>query len=96
MVIKDWQYFDLMHATFHPQKMSLRELQMEFYNALRRFYTFRKSFTIMRIYGFGAGMKRLGLWLVFFFTTFISRMVDGAFLRTIKNARQQALPASTK
>lgn len=84
MVIKDWQYFDLMHATFHPQKMTLRELQLEFYNALRRFYTFRKSFTIMRIYGFGAGMKRLGLWLVFFCTTFISFLVDGAFLRTIR------------
>jgi radical SAM superfamily enzyme YgiQ (UPF0313 family) len=96
MVTKDWQYFDLMHATFHPKKMSVRDLQMEFYNALRRFYTFKKSFTIMRIYGFGAGMKRLGLWLVFLFTAFITRMVDAPFLRTIKNARQTSLPASVQ
>jgi hypothetical protein len=40
----------------------------------------------MRIYGFAAGMKRLGLWLVFFFTGFITRMVDGAFLSTLKKA----------
>jgi radical SAM superfamily enzyme YgiQ (UPF0313 family) len=86
MMTGDWQYFDLMHATFHPKKMTVRELQNEFYNALRRFYSFRKSFTIMRIYGVGAGMKRLGLWLVFLFTGFITRMVDGAFLSTLKKA----------
>jgi radical SAM superfamily enzyme YgiQ (UPF0313 family) len=86
MLTKDWQYFDLMHATFHPKKMSARELQIEFYDALRHFYSFRKSFTIMRIYGFAAGIKRLGLWLVFLFTGFITRMVDGAFLSTLKKA----------
>ena len=86
MMTKDWQYFDLMHATFMPKKMSVTMLQNEFYNALRRFYSFKGSFTIMRIYGFTAGMKRLGLWLVFFFTGFITRMVDGAFLSTLRKA----------
>ncbi len=94
MVTDDWQYFDLMHATFHPKKMTVGELQSEFYNALRRFYTFKKSFTIMRIYGLGAGMKRLGLWLVFVFTGFITHMVDGAFLRTIRNTLQDSPRAS--
>lgn len=93
MVTKDWQYFDLMHATFQPKKMSMRELQIEFYNALRRFYSFRKSFTIMRIYGFAAGMKRLGLWLVFLFTGFITRMVDGAFLSTLTKTGRAPKPA---
>jgi radical SAM superfamily enzyme YgiQ (UPF0313 family) len=88
MAVSDWQYFDLMHATFHPKKMSVTELQKEFYNALRRFYSFRKSFTIMRIYGFGAGMKRLGLWLVFLFTGILSEMVDAKFLKTARKAKE--------
>lgn len=75
-----------MHATFMPKKMSITVLQNEFYTALRRFYSFKGSFTIMRIYGLAAGMKRLGLWLVFLFTGFITRMVDGAFLSTLKKA----------
>lgn len=86
MAVSDWQYFDLMHATFHPKKMTVTQLQNEFYQALRRFYSFRKSFTIMRIYGFGPGMRRLGLWFVFMFTGLMSRMVDGKFLRTVKKS----------
>lgn len=92
IITKDWQYFDLMHATFIPKKMSITVLQKEFYTALRRFYSFNGSFAIMRIYGFAAGMKRLGLWLVFLFTGFITRMVDGAFLAVLKKARSAVTP----
>ncbi len=88
MVIKDWQYFDLMHVTFLPKKMSAMELQNEFYSALSRFYSFRKSFTIMRIYGAAAGMRRLGLWFLFMFTGFITRILDAEFLSAIKKAGQ--------
>jgi radical SAM superfamily enzyme YgiQ (UPF0313 family) len=84
MMIKSWQYFDLMHVTFLPKKMGAMELQKEFQNALGRFYSFKKSFTIMRIYGFAAGMRRLGLWLLFRFTGFITRMIDGEFLSELR------------
>jgi|WetSurMetagenome_2_1015567.scaffolds.fasta_scaffold00057_6 radical SAM superfamily enzyme YgiQ (UPF0313 family) len=89
MAVDDWQYFDLMHATFRPKKMTTLELQREFYGALRHFYTFGKSFTIMRIYGFGAGMRRLGLWMVLAWAELISKVVDGKFLRMIKKTEKK-------
>ncbi|HUI92855.1 MAG TPA: radical SAM protein [Chitinivibrionales bacterium] len=92
MVTKDWRYFDLMHATFHPKKMSVAELQEEFYTALLRFYSFRKSFTIMKIYGFAAGMRRLGLWLAISFAYCVTRLLDRGYFAILKKSRPFAAP----
>jgi radical SAM superfamily enzyme YgiQ (UPF0313 family) len=64
IVTKEWQHFDLMHATFRPKKMSPIELQDEFYRALQVFYAPGKFLTIMRTYGVGPWLRRIGLWIV--------------------------------
>ncbi|MBN2037739.1 MAG: B12-binding domain-containing radical SAM protein [Chitinispirillaceae bacterium] len=84
MVVKNWQYYDLMHATFQPKNMNIRELQNEFYTALRRFYSFRKSFTIMRMHGLAAGMRRLGLWFLFLFLPLLKKTVDKKYFAMLE------------
>ena len=64
MIIKDWSYYDMTNVTFIPKKMSPWELQNEFAHSLRHFYTFTSSFKILKLFGFDAWIRRLGLWLV--------------------------------
>lgn len=61
MITDDWSNFDMMNVTFQPKKMTPWELQMEFYHAVRSFYGVGSSFKIGRIFGFGYGVRRLGL-----------------------------------
>lgn len=73
MLIKDWSYFDMMNATFIPKEMSPWELQEEFARSLRHFYTFGSAFKILKLFGFDAWRRRLGLWLIGIGTGFYYR-----------------------
>lgn len=64
MVDHQWQYFDMMNVNFYPRKMTPWQLQKEFFHAVWKFYSFRGSFDVMKRFGFGYGMRRLGFWLV--------------------------------
>lgn len=63
ILTSDWSLFDMTNVTFIPKNMSPWELQKEFFRAAKTFYSFFSSFKIMKIFGFGYGMRRLGLWL---------------------------------
>ena len=80
----DWQYFDLMHATFKPAKMSAEELQKSFYQALLRFYTFRSAFRMIGIYGIIPAFRRLGLWIVMHIGTLFSHLTDKHFFQQLR------------
>lgn len=62
MLVPDWEQYDMMNVTFRPKHMSPWELQNEFYNAVTKFYAFSASFRIGRLFGWGYGVRRLGLW----------------------------------
>lgn len=73
----DWQYYDMMTVNFVPKKMSPWELQQEFLNAVISFYTFPSSFTILKLFGFEAFLRRIGLWIVISAgKAFVSRLAD--------------------
>lgn len=59
----DWQYYDMMVVNFKPKKMSPYDLQAEFFKVARLFYTFKSSFSMLKIFGFAAWIRRLGLWI---------------------------------
>ncbi|MCD8230381.1 MAG: B12-binding domain-containing radical SAM protein [Clostridiales bacterium] len=61
MLVPDWEQYDMMNVTFRPANMSPWELQDEFYRAVTHFYTFRSSFRIGKIFGWGYAVRRLGL-----------------------------------
>lgn len=63
MVIDDWSQYDMMNVTFSPRNMSPWELQTEFYKAVRSFYDFKGAIRIGKIFGWGYGVRRLGLWI---------------------------------
>ncbi len=62
MLVPDWEQYDMMNVTFQPGQMSAWELQNEFYNAVTKFYAFSASFRIGKIFGWGYGIRRIGLW----------------------------------
>lgn len=62
IVTGDWSQYDMMNVTFRPANMTPWELQEEFYRAVRAFYSFRGAFRIGRLFGWGYGVRRLGLW----------------------------------
>ncbi len=62
MLVKDWEAYDMMNATFIPQNLTPWELQEEFYRAVTRFYTVSSAFRIGRLFGWGCAIRRLGLW----------------------------------
>ncbi|HPD18355.1 MAG TPA: radical SAM protein [Candidatus Goldiibacteriota bacterium] len=64
IIVKDWQYYDMMTVVFKPKKLTPWELQKEFFNAVKKFYSFPSIFKIFRIFGFKAGLNRIGLWFV--------------------------------
>jgi radical SAM superfamily enzyme YgiQ (UPF0313 family) len=63
IIIKDWQYYDMMNVVFQPKNMSPWELEAEFFNAVKEFYTFQGAMKMFKIFGFEAGMRRIGLWI---------------------------------
>jgi len=63
MITKNWSLFDMMNVTFLPKNMTPWELQKQFFAAVTRFYSFLSSFKIMKLFGVGYGLRRLGLWL---------------------------------
>lgn len=63
ILIKDWQHYDMMNVVFEPKTMTPWELQFEFFKAVNEFYSFKGAMKIFRIFGFEAGMRRLGLWI---------------------------------
>ena len=63
ILIKDWQYYDMMNVVFKPKNMTAWELQAEFFRAVKEFYNFSGAMKMFKIYGFEAGMRRLGLWI---------------------------------
>ncbi|MGI6590523.1 MAG: B12-binding domain-containing radical SAM protein [Eggerthellaceae bacterium] len=54
----DWQYFDMMNATFQPKHMSPWDLEMEFYRAANRFYDRKSAFRMGRLFGWRDGVTR--------------------------------------
>lgn len=63
ILIKDWQYYDMMNVVFEPNNMSPWELELEFFKAVNDFYNFSGAMKMFKIFGFEAGMRRLGLWI---------------------------------
>lgn len=75
MLGNDWEYFDMMVVNFKPKKMTSYELQEEFFHSLRTFYNFKSAFKMFKLYGWDAGMRRLGLWFaVVFGNLFFKKM----------------------
>ena len=62
ILVSDWSQYDMMNVTFRPANMTPWELQEEFYRAVRSFYSFSGALRIGRIFGWGYGIRRLGLW----------------------------------
>lgn len=63
ILIKDWQYYDMMNVVFEPKTMTPWELEFEFFKAVNEFYNFSGAMKMFKIFGFEAGMRRLGLWI---------------------------------
>lgn len=61
MLVPDWEQYDMMNVTFRPKQMTPWELQNEFYNAVTEFYGVRSALRIGKIFGWGYGLRRLGL-----------------------------------
>ena len=63
ILVKDWQYYDMMNVVFEPKNMNAWELESEFFRAVDEFYSFSGAMKMFKIFGFEAGMRRLGLWI---------------------------------
>lgn len=66
MIIDDWAQYDMMNVTFLPNYMTPWELQAEFYQAVRSFYDIKGALRIGKIFGWGYGVRRMGLWIFAF------------------------------
>lgn len=77
ILIKDWQYYDMMNVVFKPKNMTAWELQGEFFKAAKSFYTFKGALKMFKLYGFDAGMRRFGL--------FIAATFGGAFFKAMSS-----------
>jgi radical SAM superfamily enzyme YgiQ (UPF0313 family) len=64
ILVKDWQYYDMMNVVFKPNNLTPWALQKEFFLAIKKFYSFGGAIKMFRLYGADAGVRRLGLWLV--------------------------------
>lgn len=64
IINNDWQYYDMMNVNFIPKLIPPWELQKEFFKSLKRFYTLRSSFGIMKNFGIESGIRRILLFLV--------------------------------
>ncbi|WP_123054447.1 radical SAM protein [Clostridium sp. JN-1] len=88
MLKNDWQYFDMMVVNFKPKNMSPYDLQSEFFKLIKKFYTFKSSFAMFKIFGPAAGFRRLGLWIAVKFVNIFfkrkSNMNDGNIYNKLK------------
>lgn len=76
ILTKNWQYYDMMNVIFKPKKLTPWELQREFFNAVKNFYTFKSSLKIFKLFGFESGMRRLGLWIAANFGTLFFKLMS--------------------
>ena len=53
----------MMNVVFEPKNMNAWELESEFFRAVDEFYSFSGAMKMFKIFGFEAGMRRLGLWI---------------------------------
>lgn len=63
IIIKDWQYYDMMNVVFQPKNMSPWELEVEFFHAVKNFYSFSGAMKMLKIFGLESCIRRLGLWI---------------------------------
>ena len=63
ILVKDWEYYDMMNVVFEPKHMTAWELESEFFRAVNEFYNFSGAMKMFKIFGFESGMRRLGLWV---------------------------------
>ncbi|MGI6217068.1 MAG: B12-binding domain-containing radical SAM protein [Coriobacteriales bacterium] len=68
--VNEWSCFDMMNATYQPRHLSPWELQMEFCDMARRFYTRRSAVRMGFLFGAEYGWRRYGLALSAFYGTF--------------------------
>lgn len=61
---KDWQYYDMMNVVFYPKNYTPAELQLEFFNVLKKFYSVKSLYRVFKTYGGEAFLRRLGIWMV--------------------------------
>jgi len=70
IITRDWKYFDMTNVVFEPRNLTSWELQKEFFIALKSFYSLPSVFKIFRKFGFDAGIRRTGLWLIMNFAVY--------------------------
>lgn len=58
---RDWQYSDMMNATYQPRNMSPWDLEMEFFHAACSFYGYRSALRMAKMFGPGDGVTRAAL-----------------------------------
>lgn len=61
---KDWKYYDMMNVVFYPKNYTPAELQLEFFNVLKKFYSVKSLYRVFKTYGGEAFLRRLGIWMV--------------------------------
>lgn len=98
MVINDWSQFDMMNVTFLPNHMTPWELQSEFYRGVRAFYDVKGAIRIGKLFGWGYGVRRLGLCFFAFWGSkgaeFASKHIQGTIyyqLREVSNRQVENL-----
>ncbi|MDK2952132.1 MAG: hypothetical protein PWQ77_1797 [Kosmotogales bacterium] len=62
LLIKEWEYYDMMNVVFIPKNLTPWELEGEFYKAVKDFYTLGGAMKMFRLYGFDAWSRRMALW----------------------------------
>ncbi len=92
MLTKDWSLFNMAYVTFMPKKMTPWELQKQLIMAAQRFYSFRPSFKIWKIFGAGFGIRRLGIWLIVKIVVpgiyFIASFIKSTYIYQLKHMEQ--------
>jgi radical SAM superfamily enzyme YgiQ (UPF0313 family) len=92
ILIKDWQYYDMMHAVFRPALMSPQELQQEFYRSVTKFYSFRSAVDTFKHYGPLWGTGKLMLWITLSFIRLISPLIDRQYFKKLKAVEHRIDP----
>ncbi|HMA99802.1 MAG TPA: radical SAM protein [Spirochaetota bacterium] len=92
LLIKDWQYYDMMHVTYIPRKLSALGLQREFIKAIYKFYSLGSSLKLLFIFGPQAALNRLFLSVILFWGSIFSKIKENKYYRLLKiNAKQEKL-----
>ncbi|MBN2534719.1 MAG: B12-binding domain-containing radical SAM protein [Spirochaetales bacterium] len=78
------KYFDFMHVTFIPKRLTTYELQEEFFNSIKSFYTVTSSLRIWKAFGLLAGLKRFALALIFTFLPLYMKHKEKLYFSLLK------------